>query len=92
MNQYKVVTVKHPNCNVPYTFSVPQDIRLNVGDYVLCDTKKHNYPQIGQCITPSFYVNEDTLKGLLQISPNNLRSIVAYLSVMWCKEEKPDAE
>lgn len=93
MNEYKIVTVKHPNCNTPYTFSVPDHLGLNAGDYVLCDTKTHNYPQVAQCITPSFRVSEDILKGLLNIAPTKLRPIVAYLSVEWCREEKTeDAE
>lgn len=93
VNDYKIVTVKHPNCNTPYTFSVPERLELDAGDYVLCDTKTHNYPQVAQCITPSFTVSEDILKELLNISPTKLRPIVAHLSVEWCKEEKTeDAE
>ena len=92
MNEYKIVTVKHPNCNIPYTFSVPDHLALKAGDYVLCDTKTHNYPQVAQCITPSFRVSEDILKGLLNIAPTKLRPIVAYLSVEWCREEKKDEE
>lgn len=93
VNEYKIVTVKHPNCNVPYTFSVPEKLDLSVGDYVLCDTKAHNYPQVAQCITPSFVVSEDILKGPLNIAPTKLRPIVAHLSVEWCREEKTeDAE
>jgi len=92
MNEYKIVTVKHPNCNVPYTFSVPDHLALKAGDYVLCDTKTHAYPQVAQCITPSFRVSEDILKGLLNIAPTKLRPIVAYLSVEWCKEEKTEDE
>lgn len=86
VNEYKIVTVKHPNCNTPYTFSVPEKLDLSVGDYVLCDTKTHAYPQVAQCITPSFVVSEDILKGLLNIAPTKLRPIVAHLSVEWCKE------
>ena len=86
MNEYKIVTVKHPNCNTPYTFSVPKTLDLNVGDYVLCDTKTHNYPQVAQCITPSFVVSEDILKGPLNIAPTKLRPIVAHLIAEWYKE------
>lgn len=87
MNEYKVVTVKHPNCNTPYTFSVPERIGLDVGDYVLCDTKKHRYPQIGRCITPSFSVSKDVLEELFQISPEDLMPIMAYMSVTWLDVE-----
>lgn len=92
MDEYKIVTVKHPNCNTPYTFSVPHHLALKAGDYVLCDTKTHNYPQVAQCITPSFRVSEDILKGLLNIAPTKLRPIVAYLNVEWCREEKTEDE
>lgn len=92
MDEYKIVTVKHPNCNTPYTFSVPYHLALKAGDYVLCDTKTHNYPQVAQCITPSFRVSEDILKGLLNIAPTKLRPIVAHLNVEWCREEKTEDE
>lgn len=92
MDEYKIVIVKHPNCNTPYTFSVPYHLALKAGDYVLCDTKTHNYPQVAQCITPSFRVSEDILKGLLNIAPTKLRPIVAYLSVEWHREEKTEDE
>ncbi len=86
VNDYKIVTVKHPNCNTPYTFSVPERLDLDAGDYVLCDTKTHAYPQVAQCITPSFRVSEEILKGPLNIAPTNLRPIVAHLVAVWCKE------
>lgn len=92
VNDYKIVTVKHPNCNTPYTFSVPEKLDLSVGDYVLCDTKTHAYPQVAQCITPSFRASEDILKGPLNIAPTKLRPIVAHLGVEWCREEKTEDE
>ncbi len=50
------------------------------------------YPQVAQCITPSFRVSENILKGLLNIAPTKLRPIVAYLSVEWHREEKTENE
>lgn len=91
MNRYKIVIVKHPNCNTPYTFSVPENINLSAGDYVLCDTKSHKYPQVGHCMTPSYFVEEDVLIGLLHISPENLRPVVAHMDLVWHREESNDA-
>lgn len=90
MNTYKVVTVKHPNCNMPYTFSVPESLNLDVGDYVLCDTKNHKYPQIARCITPSFFITEDLLEELMNIRPQYLRHIVGYLALTNYDVLKPD--
>ena len=84
----KVVIVKHPNCNAPYTFKVPKNMRLDPGDYVLCKTKKSDVPQIARCITPSFEIMETHLKELYGILPQHLKPIVGVLHpVMYAYEE-----
>lgn len=90
MNEYKVVTVKHQNCNIPYTFSVPECVYLNVGDYVLCNTKNHKLPQVARCITPSFYLTEDLLEELLNINPKHLQPIVGYLTATYFVQTDPN--
>lgn len=89
---YKVVTVKHPNCGVPYTFEVPKNLVLNVGDYVLCKTKTSQFPQVAQCITPSFEILGYQLVKLYEIVPKNLKPVVGVLTpVMYAfTEEKED--
>ena len=77
--KYKVVTLKHPNCATPYTFQVPEELELDVGNYVLCDTNKSDIPQVGKCITPSFRILGVQLKEMYGILPKNLRPVVGLL-------------
>lgn len=77
--RYKIVTVKHPNCNVPYTFEVPEKLDLNVGNYVLCETKTSDILQVGKCITPSFEIFGMQLREMYGIQPKNLRPVVGLL-------------
>ena len=77
---YKVVTVKHPNCNTPYTFMVPASVDLCIGEYVLCDTRANRLPQVAQCITPTFMITGTQLQYLYGISPSCLRPIVAVMT------------
>ena len=90
IKSYKVVVVKHPNCGVPYTFEVPEDVELSIGDYVLCDTKKSNIPQIAKCITPSFYILGIQLNELYNIHPKNLRPIVGWLKPIMFRRKDGD--
>ena len=77
--RYKVVVVKHPNCGVPYTFQVPENLELEVGNFVLCETKKSNLPQIARCITPSFRILGVQLTEFYGIIPKNLKPVVGVL-------------
>ena len=77
---YKVVTVKHPNCSTPYTFQVPAGLDLNVGDWVLCNTKAHETAQAARCITPSFMITNILLKELHGINPKQIKPVIAKLS------------
>lgn len=77
--RYKIVTVKHQNCNVPYTFKVPEALDLLVGNYVLCETKTSDIPQVGKCITPSFEILGAQLMEMYGIQPKNLRPVVGLL-------------
>lgn len=91
--KYKVVTVKHPNCNVPYTFEVPETLDLTVGEYVLCNTKTSNYLQVARCITPSFEILGIQLKEMYGIQPKNLRPVVGLLKpVMYAYRNREEEE
>ena len=76
---FKIVTVKHPNNNGTFTFRVPPNLDLSVGDFVLCKTSKSEVPQVGKCITPSFMILECQLKECYNILPHNLAPIVGIL-------------
>ena len=76
---YKIVTVKHPNNNTPYTFRVPANMELTPGDYVLCSTRSHKVPQVARCITPSFMILGIQLKEFYGISPEVLMPVVGIL-------------
>ena len=85
---YKVVIVKHPNCAVPYTFEVPENMKLKVGDYVLVETKKHPVPQVAQCTTPDFEIRGLHLVSMYGIQPKNLRPVVGYMQTVMVPVER----
>lgn len=76
---YRVVTVKHPNNKIPYTFEVPSSMELNTGDFVLCKTRTTKIPQVAQCITPSFMILGIQLKEFYGINANDLMPVLGIL-------------
>ena len=88
VDYFKIVTVKHQGCTVPFTFKVPENMTLDVGDYVLCKTRNHKTPQVGKCITPSFRIGDFQLGELYGITSQNLMPIVGILRpVMYAFED-----
>ena len=79
MESIKIVQVKHPGCGTVYTFEVHETVTLAPGEYVFCETKRSPM-EIGQCITPSFFVNEVQLRSLYNITLKNLKPIVGRLN------------
>ena len=90
--KYKIVTVKHPNCSISYTFQVPDEMNLEPGNYVLCDTKTHKVPQVAKCMTPSFHILGVRLTELYGINPKNLRPIVGILKPVMYAVQRNDAD
>lgn len=78
MEKFKIATVKHPNCDRPFTFRVPENLDLDVGDYVLCKTKK-GPSEVAKCITPSFEIMECHLLEFYNVEPKKLQPIVGIL-------------
>ena len=79
----KVVIVRHQNDCGWYTFSVPDKVRLNAGDAVLCDTIKGR-GQVGYCVTDSYWIDEDKLGPLLGVSSvKKLKPVVAFLKPIY---------
>ena len=89
---YKIVTVKHPNCGIQYTFEVPDALDLEPGNWVLCETKRSNIPQVAQCVTPSFRILGIQLKELYGIQPKNLRPVVGKLKPIMYPLQRRDGE
>ena len=88
---YKIVTLKHPNNNNPFTFRVPPNLDLKPGDFVLCNTSKSDIPQVGKCITPSFMLLECQLREFYGIAPHNLSPVVGILQPkMYAYESERD--
>lgn len=75
-----VVVVRHPNVDKTFIFRAPDSsgYKLDVGDYVLCDTVK-GPGQIAKCITPQFRIADFHLKELYNVSIDKLRPVTAYL-------------
>lgn len=75
----KIVIVKHPNCGTQYTFTVPEQVSLQCGDYVLCMTKKSN-AEIARCISPSFEIIEPHLLEFYGLTFAQLKPVVGRLA------------
>lgn len=80
MEEIKVVLIKHPNCGVQYIFRAPEGIPLHVGDYVLCKTNKSNN-EIGQCITPAFWIKEEMLLNFYEWKSKDLQPVVGKMEI-----------
>ena len=78
--QVEIVVCRHPNNDRNFVFRAPENAskKLNVGDYVLCDTCQ-GPNQIAQCITPQFMITDFRLKQFYNVDPNKLRPVTAYL-------------
>lgn len=90
MEEIKVVLIKHPNCGVQYIFRAPEGIPLHVGDYVLCKTKKSNN-EIGRCITPAFWINEEQLLTFYGRKFKDLQPVVGKMEIEMFYD-KPEEE
>lgn len=85
----KVVIIHHQNNRRQFTFRVPESVDIEAGDIVLCDTSMGK-GQVGYCITPSYYVPEEKVQDLLNVSPKNLKPIVGRLTPVMFMYEVPD--
>lgn len=78
-NKYKVVLIKHPNCRREFIFTVPDNLSLKVGDYVLCKVRTNKILQVGKCITSDFTILGIQLKEMYDVNENDLMPVVGYL-------------
>ena len=82
-----IVVVKHPNCNVPYAFRVPETKMLSPGDYVLCNTKKGT-DEIARCITPSFHMSDDLIQKYYNVNPIQMKFITGVMRPYMFEEDR----
>lgn len=66
---HNIVQVEHLNDNglftkKRYTFNVPDDVKLQKGDLVLCETK-HGNPSVARCVTDSVFVSDKILDAIM---------------------------
>ena len=92
MAKVKVVIVHHQNNATHYTFKVPEKVDLEAGDIILCDTSIGKN-QVGYCITPSYYVPEDSVWDMFGVSPARLKPVTGRLQpVMFIYEHTKEEE
>lgn len=90
IEEIKIVIIKHPNCGVQFVFQAPEGVPFNVGDYVLCRTKKSS-SEIGRCITPAFWINEEQLLNFYGRTFKDLKPVVGKMEIMMF-DAKPEEE
>lgn len=78
MENLNVVLVKHPNCDKHFMFEAPKDVRLFVGDRVLCQTKRSPL-EMGTCISASFEIMDYQLEDLWKVKKESLEPVVGLL-------------
>lgn len=63
---HNIVQVVHLNewGSKRYTFNVPDDVKLQKGDLVLCETK-HGNPSVARCVTDSMLVSDKILDAIM---------------------------
>lgn len=82
-----VVIAKHPNWKGLFVFKVSSGIKLEVGEWILCDTAR-GPGQIAQCVTPSFEVGEWQVENLWGVTIKDLKPVTAYLKPVAIAIEK----
>ena len=73
-----IVQCIHESNQKPYTFSVEESVKLNVGDYVLVETTLGPC-RMAKCITPSFRIGDWQLRSLYGIEMKNLKPVTHVL-------------
>ena len=85
------VVVKHPNDNGKYLFRVPEDVTLDAGTLVACETvRSSNEP--GICITSSFKADPDFILPAWGTHVGKMKRVLKILRehlLDWPEEEVP---
>ena len=73
-----IVQCIHENNKNKLTFRVSEDVKLDVGDYVLVETVLGPC-RMAKCVTPSFYIGDWQLKEFYGIDVKNLKPVTHIL-------------
>ena len=87
----KIGLVKHPNVNDVYAFSVPAGEELQPGNYILCNTRLGE-DQIGRCVSPAFWVEEDKLFEFYGTTEKKLQPVTSMLIPFRYEDKKVGEE
>lgn len=72
------VVVKHPNDSGKYLFCVPEDVELDAGTLVACDTAR-GANQPGICATSTFHADPDAVCPLWGTQKERLKRVTKVL-------------
>ena len=72
-----MVVIKHPNDNGKYLFQVPEDIDLDAGTLVMCDTMRGESP--GVCATGTFRADPEVICPMWGTQPRLMKRITKVL-------------
>ena len=88
-----MVVIKHPNDNGKYIFRVPDDVELDVGTMVLCETARGINP--GICATGTFRADPEIICPMWGTQPKGLKRILSHLiqnNLEWPDEPEPETK
>jgi len=88
------VIVKHFENSGKFLFRVPKGIVLEVGDKIMCDTKRGN-DQLGVCCCDSFMANPDVIMPLFGVTESSMKFVtgkVEYERFTIAKEDEEEED
>ena len=85
-----MVVVRHPNDNGKYIFTVPENVELDAGTLVSCETRRGEQP--GVCMTSSFRADPSAICPLWNTSEKEMKRVLKVLREIYLEwPEKPAA-
>ena len=88
------VVVRHMYDNGRYLFLVPDDVVLEAGTAVICETRKSSR-EPGVCLTGTFRAEPDVICPLWGTAPKNMKRVVKVLRefvLEWPEGTEPEED
>lgn len=90
----KFVIVRHMYDNGRYLFYVPEDVELDPGTAVICETKRSK-AEPGVCLTSTFTADPEVICPLWWTQPKSMKRVMKVLRefvLEWPEGSEPEPE
>lgn len=88
------VVVRHMYDTGRYLFNVPEDVTLDAGTNVICETSRSNY-EPGICVTGSFKADPEVICQLWGTQPKKMKRVTCVMrefALEWPEEKKEETK